>query len=500
MGEWRRGLAGSLIVAALVAVGCNDTRRTVPSSDEQAEETEVPTEGTEVPTTPIESEPIRTHPEPTTPTDPTGTPTTPVTPPQTVEVVDAGTPVAPDAGPWPVDPVRDYTTSFNVGTPQSASFDEALNLWLLDGNRIGILRPGDSAPTWTTGIGQAKNGFGLDTLATGSTVICGGEAGRAYVGYATPELQKTDPNVQRAYIPWPGEPYYTEAKFNEYFKGDMDAVRASPDGTVTLEEHLWRTVGASNANRQVGIHNTNDYHWEEDRSVRACERVTRGPHRGDIYITTNHGVTMIKGLTYNSHRHPGWYKTYTLADGTTAQALQCTDMRGLGISFDGDVLVANEQMVGGLTMNGVLADWDRENTFNGPVPWRFKFHNSALNDIESWDHWRAIQQAKSGKYYLGSLEYGLWELTVVNRSTGSWKKFDALGSNRITALRATDDGAVYVGTENAGLWRLEPDGVTIAKVTTVPGTRVRQIGYEPTVTPTMVLVVTDAGVTVLRGP
>lgn len=494
---WGRAARVAFIVAALIAAGCDDKSRTVPRAPDQTAGTEVPTEGTEVPNV-VEGEPVTTDTNP--PPATSGAVLPPATGVGTAVVVDAGTPFVPDAGPWPLDPVKDYSAAFSVGTPQSASFDEGLNLWLLDGNRIGILRPGDTAPKWTTGVGQAKNGFGLDTLATGSTVICGGEDGRAYVGYATPELQKTDPNVQRAYIPWPGEPYYTEAKFNEYFKGDMDAVRASPDGTVTLEEHLWRTVGDSNKNRQVGIHNTNDFHWEEDRSIRACERVTRGPHRGDVYITTNHGVTMIKGLTYNSHRHPGWYKQYTLPDGTVADALQCTDMNGLGIAQNGDVLVANEQMVGALTPNGVLADWDRENTFNGPVPWAFKFFNHALNDQESWDYWRAFQQVVSGKYYLGSREYGLWELTVVNRSTGQWKKFAGLPTERITALRATDDGALYIGTEDAGLWQLEKDGTTVARVTTVPGNHVRQIGYEPAVTPSMVLVVTNAGVTVLRGP
>src|SRR5206468_3612349 len=160
-----------------------------------------------------------------------------------------------------------------------------------EGDQIGVLRPGDHAPTWVRGIGQASYGFGSDTLATGSTVICGGAAGRAYVGYSAHEMEPQPGISQRTYIPWPGEDNYTPERFAEYQKGDLDVVKLQPDGGIGLEEHLWRTVGASNAGRQVGIHNTNDFHYEEDRSVFNCARVTRGPFRGDVYITTNHGAT-----------------------------------------------------------------------------------------------------------------------------------------------------------------------------------------------------------------
>lgn len=507
---WSSGLVAGVVVGALlVTAGCDDRSRTVGRDAPEVEATVEPSGGKEVPT-------AQPQPAQTVVIDAGGEPITVdvdagveeladagVEEPAdagVVEVVDAGTLSVPDAGPWPTDAVRDYSASYGLGKPQSVAFDEGLNLWLLDGARIGILRPGETTPKWTTGVGQARDGFGFDKLATRSTVICGGEAGRAYVGYATPELQPWHPNVSRAYIPSPGEPYYSAERYAEYQKGDLDAVRANADGTVALEEHLWRTVGPSNANRQIGIHNTNDFHWEEDRTIFACERVTRGPQRGDLYVTTNHGVTHIKDLTYNSHRHPGWYKYYTMPDGSTAPALQATAMHALGIGHNGDVLVANEQMVGALVPTGVLADWDRENTFNGPVPWRFKFYNHTLNDQETWDQWRAFEQTVSGRYYLGSEQYGLWVMTATNRSTGAWTKFAGLSAQSVTALVATDDGALYIGTENAGLWRLEPDGTTVARVTTVPGSKVRQLVYEPTVTPTMLAVVTDTGVTILRGP
>jgi hypothetical protein len=399
-----------------------------------------------------------------------------------------------------VDAVLNYTQAFGVGTPQSVALDEGLNLWLLDGNRIGVMRPGDTAPTWTTGVGQARQPFGWDSLAIGSTVICGGEAGRAYVGYRAAEMRRAEGIAQRTYIPGPGEPNYTPERYAEYQKGDLDAVRLQPDGTVVLEEHLWRTTGASNAGKQIGIHNTNDFHYEEDRSVLSCARVTRGPYRGDLYITTNHGVTRIQGLTYNSHRHPGWYLITTNPDGTRGESLQCPPMHGLGIARNGDVLVANEQMVGVLIPSGKLEEWDRELTWAGPTPWRFKSFNQALNSLPEDDLWRAFEQASSGRYYLGSAEFGVWAMTPKTRSVGNWTKLAGLPTDRILALKATDDGALYIGTNGAGLWRLEPDGVTLTQVQQVSGQRVLQLVYEPTVTPSMLLVLTEQGLTVLRGP
>ncbi|RYZ41414.1 MAG: hypothetical protein EOO72_07910, partial [Myxococcaceae bacterium] len=100
----------------------------------------------------------------------------------------------------------------------------------------------------------------------------------------------------------------------------------------------------------------------------------------------------------------------------------------------------------------------------------------------------------------GSAEYGVWAMTPRSRSTGNWSKLAGLPTDRIQALKATDDGALYIGTNGQGLWRLEKDGTTLAPVKEVAGQRVLQLVYEPTVTPAMLLVLTDRGLTVLRGP
>ncbi|WP_420714999.1 hypothetical protein [Corallococcus sp. bb12-1] len=487
----RTGVVGAgLAVMALLSGGCGDN---APTIDTQEGPTSDPSDGNEVPTLPPpgSSEDGGTPPPEedggTTPDD-GGSPDAGPTP-------DPGEPQ--DAGPWPGDAVLDYSRSFGVGTPRSVGLDEGLNLWLLDGRRIGVLRPGDKEPTWTSGVGQARQPFGVDSLATDSTVICGGEAGRAYVGYSANEMKRMEGVEQRTYIPNPGDAYYTPERFAEYQKGDLDAVRVQPDGTVVLEEHLWQTTGASNAGRQIGIHNTNDFHYEEDRTVLNCARVTRGRDRGDLYITTNHGVTRIQGLTYNSHRHPGWY---LYENGSEWGSLQCPYMHGLGIAPNGNVLVANEQMLGVLVPSAKLEEWDREMTWEGPTPWVFKSFNDALNGQASDDYWRAFEQTPEGRYYLGSAEFGVWAMTPKSRSTGNWSKVAGLPTNRILSLKATDDGALYIGTNGEGLWRLEPDGTTLARVQQVSGQRVLQLVYEPTVTPSMLLVLTDQGLTVLRGP
>ena len=470
------GLGGAAVVFATIAGACSDDQ---PTSQPGAEP------GSAVPTV-------------TTPL-PTPTPaTTGRVSPDGGASPDAGP--AANPGPWPTEPTRDYSQAFGLGNPQSVSLDEALNLWLLDGDRIGFLRPTDLAPTWTRGVGQARAGFGWDAPAMGSTVICGGEAGRAYVGYHAYGLSSTIPGRPHAFIPSPGEAYYTPERYAEYQKGDLDAVRAEPAGTVVLEEHLWRTVGASNKDKQLGIHNTNDFHYDEDRDVLACQRVTRGPQRGDLYITTNHGVTRIQGLTYNSHRHPGWYKQVPLPDGTVDQQLQTPDMHGLGVAPNGNVLVANEQMVGVLVPSAKLEEWDREQTFEGPTPWLFKGFNAALNGVDADDYWRAFEQTTGGQYWLGSREYGVWRLELKSHTSGAWTKLGGLPSERISSMKATDDGALYIGTDGAGLWRLEADGQTLSAVTAVSGRAVRQLVYEPSVTPSMLLVLTESGLTVLRGP
>src|SRR4051812_48705790 len=95
---------------------------------------------------------------------------------------------------------------------------------------------------------------------------------------------------------------------------------------------------------------------------------------------------------------------------------------------------------------------------------------------------------------------GVWSRVPTSHTGAVWTRLSGLPTSAIASLKATDDGALYIGTDGKGLWRLEPDRTTLARVAQVPGQRVLQLVYEPSVTPMMVLVLTDRGLTVLRGP
>ncbi len=381
----------------------------------------------------------------------------------------AGVDLPDGPGPWPEAPAVDYSAKYNLGRVQSVGVDAAHQLWLLDGARIGVLRPGDSAPRWTSHVGQASKGFGPEGLALGSTVICGGAANRAYVGYRADDLKQ----VRRES---PDDP--------EFLKGDLDVVTVNSEGTISLETHLGKTTSTSGYDR-LGIRNTNDWHYDEDRSVLACVRVTRGPHRGELYIGTNHGVTRIKDLTYNSHRHPTWDLNGSLRVGYS---------HALGIAQNGDVLIGNEWKVGIVSPPPNLEDWDDV----GVAPFRLNTHAEPLNSLAEMDSWRAFVQTIDGAYWLGSATFGLWRMDLTqSQSSASFTKLKGLPSEEIETLAATDDGALLIGTRAHGLWRREAGGA-LARVAEVPGDRVLQLVEDPTVKPAMLFVLTSAGLTVLR--
>ncbi len=421
---------------------------------------------------------------------------------------DAGTPDAgtPDSGttqagtgPWPNEPLLNYTQRYNLGRVRSVGVDDAYNLWLLDGERIGVLRPGDTQPRWVSNLGQARMGFGPDTLALGSTVICGGSAGRAYVGYSAAELASAfiygpDGASFPAYND-PDPSRFDPVRYQEYQKGDMDVVRLTAEGTVELEEHLQKSV--RNAPQNLGIRNSNDHHFDEDRSVLTCTKVIRGPNRGDVYIGTNHGVTRIQGLVYNSHRHPVWFKDKVDANGNVVGRTQMTGLsNALGIGQNGEVLIGNDWNVGVVVPSQDLTDWDRvDDSLNLEL---LNSYVKEVNSLEEKDYWRGFEQTKDGNYYLASRDFGLWRMTILRRSDEQATKVPGLPTDSLLSLAATDDGSLFIGTAGGGLWRLDAQK-QLTKVNGVAGGTVKELHYDPTVTPAMLYVLTDAGLTVLRG-
>lgn len=407
-------------------------------------------------------------------------------------------------GPWPDEPVVDFSDRYGVGTPQSISVDEAYNIWLLDRDRIGVLRPGATAPVWTTGVGQAAGGFGPSKRALASTVICGGASGRAYVGYAAapvngPFIFSPDGCEFPGYTDCDPLRFSSEA-YADYLKGDVDVVRLQEDGTVVLEEHLQRTPGPDGVYRgpqDIGIRNTNDHHFDEDNTVYSCTRVMRGRDRGEVYLGTNHGVTRVKGLEYNSHRHPVWFKE-VCDEGGCKKSQRAGLNYALGIAQNGDVLIGNDWNVGIVTPNPDFRTWD--NTSQTVNPEKLNGFVSALGSVEDMDFWRGFQQTTDGRYFAGSRDFGVWQIEPINRNEERSTKLSGLPTDSITSLAATDDGSLFIGTEGSGLWRLPPGaGAAPARVSDVEGSTVRELVYDPTVSPAMLYVLTGSGLTVLRG-
>ncbi|MCP3059026.1 hypothetical protein LXT21_09605 [Myxococcus sp. K38C18041901] len=444
---------------------------------------------------------------------------------------DGGTDPVPDGGvvvpttpegPWPTDGLTDYSSKYGIPKVASVGVDGAHNIWVLDGDRIGVLRADTQRLVWTSQpIGQAGLGFGSaqHQLATGSTVICGGKAGEAYVGYMTSD---SVPGGQR--IAGRGEPDFSEAHYFEFQKGDMDLVQLNGDGTdIVLREHLYRSVGTSRPSRNeaIGIRNSNDFHYDEDRSVYSCMRVMKGPYEGEVYIGTNHGVTRIRDLEYSSHRHPAWWLLVPKADPSQppTRSQRAGYTYGLGYSQAGHLLIANNWKIGILPPNRELKYWDREqqesgipegtelslyrlNTFVDPV--------NPGNDVERSqpapeNHWRGIQQTKDGLYYVAGLNSGLWQFKAEptrhdpNKDADTdYVRIDGAGTDRYTALAATDDGSLFVGTDGRGLWRLTPQK-QLEKVQGVGGSKVQQLVYDPRVTPSALYVLVDGKLYVLRG-
>lgn len=401
-------------------------------------------------------------------------------PPPPLPPPDTGSePQQPVPDPWPQLASVNYTQRFGVGQPRDVAVDEGFNIWLLDGDKIGVLRPGDSRPIWVQGLGQAGRGFS-------SRVICGGSAGRAYVGYYADDLD---------------DPHRLSYEDPSYLDGDLDAVKLTPEGNIVLEEHLFRSYRRDkekndgsltwNPRNNIGLRNSNNWTYDEDRAVLSCVKVMRGRDKGDVYVGTNHGVTRIKGLYYNSHRHPVWWEGTTQRAGYTY---------GLGISQSGDVLMANDWTFGIVTPNADLGVWD----WMSPKELNpMKVESSYLpeiNPVEVFDYWRGFAQTKDGRYYLGSKDYGLWEMTIISRGNPFQKgtKIPGLPTDSIKALAATDDGSLFIGTAGAGLWRLDANK-NLTRVTEVPGGEVRRLIYDPNGTPAMLYVLTNQGLTILRG-
>ncbi len=356
-------------------------------------------------------------------------------------------------GPWPRDAAANYSERYGLPALRSASLDQAYNLWLLDagGERVGLLRPQDARPTWTRvdGLGQGAKGFP-------ASVICGGAAERAYLGFLAPDL--ADP---------------AHATAEQKAQGDADLLRARGDGAAEVEQHLT-------------LVNSNDPAFDETRSILSCARVLQGEGKGDVYFGTNHAVTRVRGARFSDHRHA------VFREPDTAQgSLRIGYNHAVSVTWDGELFLGNEWKIALLSPGPALED------FLDPArsPWRLDTFVEPLGPQAEADAWRATAQTVGGRYFAGAKEKGLWEVILSPRR---YAKVAGLPTERITALAAARGGALFVGTADAGLFRWEPNG-RVEPVAQVRGRAVRELFYDRTLEPGLLLALTDEGLFVLRG-
>jgi hypothetical protein len=459
---------------------------------------------------PVDQPPPGPDPEPAPqPSNPTPTNPTPTSPTPTNPTPSNPTPTNPEpenkAGPWPTDELVNYSAKYGIGRVQDAGPDEGHNIWLLAGDRIGVLKAGSSTAQWSSGVGQAGRGYS-------STVICGGAAGRAYVGYHA--SYNDIPGGQFAYDPRGCEfPSYSDCdpsrysreRLDEFLQGDLDIVKLDEtSGAPALEERIWRSVTNRNpypiSASLLGLRNTNDQHFDEDRSVYSCTRAVRGPARGDIFVGTNHGYTRIQGLIFNSHRHPIWYQTVCDADGCS-KSQRAGYAYGLGVDQSGRILMANDWTIGIVNPVNELVTWDREAdpTLNPEL-----LKNVILREVyggggptdDSFAEYRGFEQTKDGVYYVGTLERGLWQVIPGKDIDEATATRIAGAPSNLRSLAATDDGSLYIGSES-GLYKMDAE----KKITRVsgPSGTVTRLFYDPSVTPSALYIVAGGQLWVLRG-
>jgi hypothetical protein len=89
-------------------------------------------------------------------------------------------------------------------------------------------------------------------------------------------------------------------------------------------------------------------------------------------------------------------------------------------------------------------------------------------------------------------------MSISRRSEAHGTKVTGLPTDRLSSLAATDDGSLFIGTTGSGLWRMDAQK-RFTRVAEVSGGTVKQLVYDPNAKPAMLYVLTDAGLTVLRG-
>lgn len=357
--------------------------------------------------------------------------------------------VANRAGPWPVADVTHYGPAEGIpGRVTGVGVDDAQNVYVIDGNAVYAARAGNGTFVRTASGGQFDTGHVAFS-------VCGGAPGRVYVGYLSYEKE---PEL------------LTE---EEKLLGDLDRFALQEDGTLTLEFHH-------------RLQNSNAKWMDHTRSILDCARVVGGPNHGDLWVASNHGVTIIRGDDYADHRHNVWRTE------TGSQAIQY--VWGINTDQHGNVLWAGHWKVAavGPAPADIMKWIDHHET-----PWLADTHPQHWSSVEEPDDMHAVAgDAQAGRIYVGSWGRGLAAMDFAPRK---WWDIPGTPDTHINSLELDPtDGKLWVGTASQGLWRWDPATETWEQNPHVPTGAVHDVYLDTTVTPRAVYVGTNSGLYVLR--
>lgn len=360
--------------------------------------------------------------------------------------------VTPPEGPWPVQDVVHYGSAEGIpGRVTGVGVDDAQNVYVIDSSAVYAAKAGNGRFVRTTTGGQ---------LDTGHVpfCVCGGAEGRVYVGYLTYEKE---PEL------------LTE---EEKLLGDMDRFALRDDGSLALEFHH-------------KMENSNVRWMDHTRSILDCARVVGGPNHGDLYIGSNHGVTVIRGDDYADHRHAVWSD----ANGSLAIGY----VWGVNTDPAGNLLFAGHWKLAAVppapaAPNGDLMKW----LDYGTTPWIADTYPELWGSMEDPDEMHAIAgDAQAGRIYVGSWGKGLASMDFAPRK---WTDLEAPDTHINSLELDPTDGKLWVGTRSAGLWRFDPATKSWEQIAGVPRGQVYDVYLDNTVTPRAVYAGTDSGLYVIR--
>ncbi|AKU92209.1 hypothetical protein [Vulgatibacter incomptus] len=356
-------------------------------------------------------------------------------------------------GPWPLDDVKVYGPESGLpGALTGVGVDDGQNVYVIDGNAAYAMPVGETIFTETATGGQFDRGYPVMS-------IVGGAKDRVYLGF----------------LAWDAAP--EDLSETDKLYGDVDRMELLPDGTLALEHHY-------------KIQNTNSKWMDHTRSIFSLARVTGGPNHGDVYVGSNHGVTLLRGDDYADHRHA------IFLDRNGSEAIGY--VWAVNTDPSGNLLYASHWKVAALPptpMDDVLGFLD-----SSRVPWKEDTWPQHLGPVEVPKNLHAVAgdlSPEKGIMYVGSWGMGLSAMLDAPRK---WWSIPGTPDPVINGLELDpSDGKLWVATGSSGLWRWDPATGRWEQSALVPGNlRVNQIHLDDTVQPRALYAATDAGLYVIR--